>query len=118
MQFNPQFKLTFFKMEIQFDIESRQNKDQETQLFTAPAEITVIDPLREINGTQMVELGLTHQALMRWQAIDVGCLCRCDVRGPDRSTVQETFRVISFLPVGQGNRFMEVKLSLISNVGN
>ncbi|MBB6458377.1 hypothetical protein HNR55_002984, partial [Acetobacter lovaniensis] len=32
----------------------------------------------------------------------------------DRSTVQETFRVISFLPVGQGNRFMEVKLSLIT----
>ncbi|MCP1240979.1 hypothetical protein NKW44_15105 [Acetobacter lovaniensis] len=114
MRFNPQFKLTFSKMDIQFDIEGRQNKNQEIQLFTAPAEITVIDPLREINGTQMVELGLTHQALMRWQAIDIGCLCRRDVRGPDRSVVQETFRVISFLPVGQGNRFMEVKLSLIT----
>lgn len=118
MQFNPQFKLTFSKMDVQFDIESRQSKEQETLLFTAPAEVTVIDPLREINGTQMVELDLTHRALMRWQAIDIGCLCRRDVRGPNRSTVQKTFRVISFLPVGQGNRFMEVKLSLISNVGN
>ena len=72
MQFNPQFKLTFFKMEIQFDIESRQNKDQETQLFTAPAEITVIDPTIETNGTPIVEVGLPNQDHIRCNPTDNG----------------------------------------------
>ncbi|MBF0892804.1 hypothetical protein HKD28_15585 [Gluconobacter sp. LMG 1744] len=112
MKFNPQFKLVFTELQTVFDSEARKSVQVETVLFTAPAEVTALSPLKEVNGTQIVELGITHQAVMRWLPVSQNMKCHRQVRGPDRSLIRENLRVISFQPMGQGNRYMRVQLSL------
>lgn len=113
MDFKPQFKLTFTELHTEFDDQARSNVQVEKTLMVEWAEIEAIDPLEIINGVQANELATTHLATVRFLSkIQRDMKCHRMTKMPDRSLIRENFRVLSYQPLAQDNRYMRVQLSL------
>lgn len=111
-----QQKLMFTEQELVFDSDSRQNVQKQKILFSEWADVRNVQSQTDQNGNQIAELSYTHTAATRWlKSVDNNMLCYRRIMQPDRSITNQYFRVLSFEPYGQENRYMLLKLSEVAD---